>query len=254
MRIITLNTWGGRALHPLMHFFKKRAAETDVFCLQEIFEADQAALDERHPDEHVRGDLFRKISAELPDFEGAFAAFDDNPLRQSLAIFVRRTVPVRTITDFVVYTPETPHEQGSRVISSRKLQCLTVDHGGKELLIANFHGLWNGGPKTDTPERLEQSRRVKESLKKHAGPIVLCGDFNLLPETESLAILSQGMRELVTEMKVPKTRTSLYRHYDNPDEPNFADYMLTTPDLEVKRFEVLPDIVSDHSPLLLEIA
>ena len=33
---------------------------------------------------------------------------------------------------------------------------------GKDLMIANFHGLWNGGPKTDAPERLEQSRRVKE--------------------------------------------------------------------------------------------
>ncbi|MEK9151966.1 MAG: endonuclease/exonuclease/phosphatase family protein [Patescibacteria group bacterium] len=253
MRIITLNTWGGRALHPLMHFFRKRAPETDVFCLQEIFDADQAALEERHPDEHVRGDLFRKISAELRDFEGSFASFDDNPLRQSLAVFVRRTVPVRTISDFIVFKPVKPQERGSHVISSRKLQTVTVDFGGKDLMIANFHGLWNGGPKTDTPERLEQSRRVREVLEKHAGPSLLCGDFNLLPETESVAILDKGMCNLVRDHRVKSTRTPLYRHYENPDEPNFADYILTSPDLKVKRFQVLPDIVSDHAPLYAEI-
>ncbi len=263
MRLITLNTWGGRAMHPLMDFFRHRAPETDIFCLQEIFDADQAALEARHPDEHVRGDLFRKISAELKDFEGSFASFDDNPLRQSLAVFVRRTVPVKTINDFIVYKPERPHEQGSHVISSRKLQTITVEfngpvkagaHGaGKDLLIANFHGLWNGGPKTDTPERLEQSRRVKEFLIKYDGPAILCGDFNLLPETESVRILAEGMRNLVVETRVLSTRTQLYRHYTNPDESKFADYVLTSPELPVKRFEVLPDIVSDHAPLLLEI-
>ncbi len=255
MRLITLNTWGGRALHPLMRFFRRRAPETDIFCLQEIFDADQAALEERHPDEHVRGDLFRKVSAELKDFEGSFAAFDDNPLRQSLAVFVRRTIPVKTVGDFVVYVPPAPKETGSFVLSSRKMQHVTVDLGGRELLIANFHGLWNGGPKTDTPERLEQSRRVKEFLARHAGPAVLCGDFNLLPETESVRILeSGGLCNLVRERGVASTRTPLYRHYDDPAEPNFADYVLSTPDLEVKRFEVLPDLVSDHAPLYAEFA
>lgn len=254
MRIITLNTWGGRAMHPLMRFFRKRAPETDVFCLQEVFDTDQASLEARHPDEHVRGDLFRKISAELADFRGAFAAFGDNSDRQSLAVFVRRTVPVKEIADFVVYQPPQPREHGSVVFSSRKLQTVTVEFGGRDLLVANFHGLWNGGPKTDTPERLEQSRRVKESLGKHAGPAVVCGDFNLLPETESVRILEQGMRNHVREQGVASTRTPLYRHYDDPAEPNFADYVLSTPDLEVKRFEVLPDLVSDHAPLYAEFA
>ena len=113
--------------------------------------------------------------------------------------------------------------------------------------------MWNGGPKTDTPERLEQSRRVREVLEKHAGPSLLCGDFNLLPETESVAILDKGMCNLVRDHRVKSTRTPLYRHYENPDEPNFADYILTSPDLKVKRFQVLPDIVSDHAPLYAEI-
>ncbi len=252
MKLITLNTWGGRALHPLMHFFRNRGPETDIFCLQEVFDTEQAELDARHPDEHVRGDLFKKISAELKDFEGSFAYFDDNPHRQSLAIFVRRSIPIKTIADFIVYKPEIPKEVGSAVFSSRKLQYVVLDTPFGERVICNFHGLWNGWPKTDTPERLAQSRSIKEFLEKTNGQKVLCGDFNLLPETESMRIVEEGMKNLVKEEKVKSTRTVLYRHYDDPNEPNFADYILVSPKINIKHFAVLPDIVSDHSPLYLE--
>ncbi|HSE34638.1 MAG TPA: endonuclease/exonuclease/phosphatase family protein, partial [Candidatus Paceibacterota bacterium] len=77
-------------------------------------------------------------------------------------------------------------------------------------------------------------------------------DFNILPDTESMSILENGMRNLVKEFGVESTRTPLYRHYSNPEEPNYADYVLVSPDVRVTRFEVLPDVVSDHSPLLLE--
>jgi len=253
MRIITLNTWGGRELQPLLEFFRRHASDTDVFCLQEVFDVDQASLDERHPDLKVRGDLFKLIAKELPGFEGSFAYFDDVPSRQSLAIFFRGDLPIKTVSDLVVYVPEVPIEHGSHVISSRKLQWLTLEHEGKELMIANFHGLWNGGPKTDAPERIEQSQKVKAQLAKHVGPIVLCGDFNLLPDTQSLAMLAEGLRDHVRESGVTSTRTPLYREYDDPSKPKFADYMLTSPELKIAKFEVLPDVVSDHAPLMIEI-
>jgi hypothetical protein len=44
----------------------------------------------------------------------------------------------------------------------------------------------------------------------------------------------------------------LYRHYDNPAEPNFADYILVSPEVVFESFRVLPDVVSDHSPLYME--
>ena len=38
MKLITLNVWGGKVFEPLMDFFKKRAGDTDIFCLQEVFD------------------------------------------------------------------------------------------------------------------------------------------------------------------------------------------------------------------------
>ncbi len=254
LKLITLNTWGGRSLHPLMRFFRHHAPETDIFCLQEIFDIDQAELEEHHPDEYVRGDLFRKITRELAGFNGEFASFSENPRIQSQAIFARDTISIRTIADMVVHRPAQPKETGSAVISSRKLQYAIIETPKGECAIVNFHGLWNAGPKTDTEERIGQSKKVKEFLDSLPCPKILCGDFNLLPDTESLAILEKGMRNLVKETNTESTRTPLYRHYHNPEEPNFADYILTSPEIKVKEFKVLSDLVSDHAPLYMEFS
>jgi endonuclease/exonuclease/phosphatase family metal-dependent hydrolase len=80
-----------------------------------------------------------------------------------------------------------------------------------------------------------------------SGAKILCGDFNLLPDTDSLAILEQGMRNLVKEYRVTSTRSQFY---EKPDR--FADYILVSPEVIVEDFQVLDEAVSDHLPLLLE--
>jgi len=254
IKLITLNTWGGRSLYPLMHFLRNKAEDTDIFCLQEVFDTDQTALDAFHQKEYVCGPLFKKMSDSLPDLKGAFACFKDNPHDMSLALFVREKLATKTILDFLIYQQTSSQEKGNWTLSSRKLQYVTLTNVSGNYTIVNFHGLWTGGSKTDTPERIEQSRTVKKFLDSIDGSKILCGDFNLLPDTESMHILERGMRNLVREAGIVSTRTSLYRHYNNPNVPNFADYILVSPEIHVQRFEVLPDLVSDHSPLLLEFS
>ncbi len=45
MKIITLNTWGGRAGHQLLLDFFKSHNDVDIFCLQEIWSAPYSHLD-----------------------------------------------------------------------------------------------------------------------------------------------------------------------------------------------------------------
>lgn len=256
MRLITLNCWGGRRMKALLDFFARRGPQADVFCLQEVFDGDQAKIDARHPTMHgLRGDLFIGIAAALPDFQGFFARWEDRD-RMSTAVFVRRSIPVLAAREYLVYEPEKPVHEGDKVYSPRKLQTVTLADGDRALLVANLHGLWINGPKDDTVDRIRQSRLVSAALEAHAGPKVLCGDFNLLPDTASVRMLEveARLRNLVLEYGVPSTRTPLYRSYDDPNEPNFADYVMPSRDLAVKRFEVLPDVVSDHAPLYAEFA
>ncbi len=255
MRITTLNCWCGRAIDDLIPFFERRRHVTDLWLLQEVLDGDQEENDRRHPGMGVYADLFNAITRALPDFDGTFARFDD-PDRMSNAIFVRKSIPVLGLSEHVVYEPENPVHEGHIIISDRKLQTITLDVNGTAVLFGNLHGLWFNGPKTDTPDRLRQSEKTAEVLNAHSGAKVLCGDFNLLPDTESVRILEAkaGLRNLVVEHGVASTRTPRYRHFDNPNEPNFADYVMPSHDLTVKHFEVLPDVVSDHAALYAEFA
>jgi hypothetical protein len=96
-----------------------------------------------------------------------------------------------------------------------------------------------------SPERIEQSRKTKAFLETVNGAKILCGDLNLLPHTQSLILLEQGMCNLVKAYGITSTRSHLY---ERPDR--FADYVLASPEVQVKHFQVLDEVVSDHLPLL----
>jgi len=114
----------------------------------------------------------------------------------------------------------------------------------------NFHGLWNGMGKGDSDDRLLQSDRVIHFLKTKSHPLVLCGDFNLLPTTKSLKKFEDfGLRNLIAEYGITSTRTSFYK---KPEK--FADYAFVSSEVILKSFQVLPDEVSDHAALELVIS
>ena len=133
---------------------------------------------------------------------------------------------------------------------ARNVQFVTVSTRRGPVSVMNFHGLWNGRGKGDSDDRLAQSRRLLDFLAGRSLPFVLCGDFNLAPDTTSLKMLEEaGLRNLVAEFGVASTRTRL-----NTRPERFADYVFVSEGVEVLAFRVLPDEVSDHAPLQLEFA
>ena len=95
-----------------------------------------------------------------------------------------------------------------------------------------------------------------EFLNGVGGPKILCGDFNLFPDTKSIAVLKQVMKSLTDEFGIETTRSRL--HFENfkgeaiPD--TISDYMFVSPEVRVDSFSV-PDIeISDHLPLVLDFS
>lgn len=241
MKIITLNTWGGRAgKEDLLSFFKKYK-DVDIICLQEIYhEASHVVIEDR-------GDvleLFSEIQKILNSHIGYFKAAIPN---YGIAMFIKKDYEVFEEGSQIMYEP-TDYQGGGN--HSRNFQYVTSVHQGKKITVINLHGLWNGKGKTDTEERLMQSKKVLEFTKTLTHDFIICGDFNLLPDTESLKMFEQsGLKNLIKEFDIKDTRTS---HYKKPER--FADYMFTTKNIEVIDFKVLPEEVSDHAALYLEIA
>lgn len=241
MKLITLNMWGAQIREPFLDFIKKHH-DIDIFCFQEVYDKAEVNLLSHYP--NVSPSIFTELKTLLPDHEGFF-----KPVVQGvygIAMFIKKAFPVLEEGEVLIHE-NTAHPDTSGH-HSRNLQWVKLDLGEESLAVINVHGLWNGMGKTDTPERIAQSKKIKGCMATLSGPKILCGDFNLKPDTESVAFLEEGMRNLIKEYGIQSTRTSLY-----PKEEKFADYVFVTPDIEVRDFKVLPDEVSDHSPVFLEI-
>ncbi|MEL7224599.1 MAG: endonuclease/exonuclease/phosphatase family protein [Cyanobacteria bacterium J06576_12] len=116
-----------------------------------------------------------------------------------------------------------------------------------------MHGLRDLKGKMDTTERTEQSYKflsIAESIAASDDPLILCGDFNVEPESETLKILSKaGLTELVTTRTTKGTRSSHYKK-----SGRYADYMLVNAAVHELDFKVVLDPeVSDHCPLVLTV-
>lgn len=249
MNLITLNTWGGRGGYgQLMQFFRDHT-ETDIFCLQEIWAGGNnemvGVVAGGQPLVGVTTTLLEDIAAALPNHHVIFHPhFRDY---YGLATFVKKSYDLVAEGEVFVYHEkgyESPDEPGNH---ARNLQYVTLETPTGPLTVINFHGLWNGLGKTDTPDRILQSVNIFEFTKTLSTPFIVAGDFNLRPDTESLALLERaGMRNLVTEFGITSTRTSLYQK-----DERYADYALTSDAIIVDDFCVLPEEVSDHAALKL---
>ena len=260
LRIISLNLWGGLALDPLLDFVRQQAPRADLFCFQEAIAAPE--LLRLKCGFHIT--LYADLAAALPEFEGAFDPVVSWPERTEdgreiqvpfgLATFARRTLPIsaRRAAWILDHQDTLDAVPGLHPIV-RWLQVTEVRVPSGTLLVANYHGNARPGTKLDSDERLEQSRAIRRVLDAHDGPVALVGDFNLLPETESVHLLERGLRNLVIERKIPATRSRLNPYYGTPQEQPHADYVFISPELQVADF-VVPDVqISDHLPMILDL-
>ena len=261
MKLISLNTWGGKLLNPLLDFIKEKSSDTDIFCFQEIFSGGEG--DKKSKD--IESNLLSKISKILPDYafhyqpgatpyrhgaEIVKEVIKDKPLVGN-ATFIKKDIKILNWEGFLTYPEEMKKEFPLDLEGAGILLDIDVRKDNKEFSIANIHGLWGGGPKDDSLARLFQSRRALESLRGKTVPKILIGDFNLRPETESISMIEKEMRNLIKEGKIETTRNHYYEGMKKYKD-YIADYCFVSKDLEVKDFKVLPNEISDHQPLYLE--
>ncbi|WP_245759539.1 endonuclease/exonuclease/phosphatase family protein [Poseidonocella sedimentorum] len=261
-----LNGWGGRLHHVLLPYLATTAPE--VLCLQEVVHSPASEKDwlTYRDGDHVlpqRANFFRDVCAVLPDHVAIFCPaaqgvlWDEDaaiPSQWGLASFVHRSLPIIGQVQGFVHKDFSADGYGDHP-RSRSAHGVRVYDGAanRAVSVTHMHGLRDLGGKMDTPPRAAQARRLRDMSRQLSQPedaIVVCGDFNVEPGSETLSILADaGLTELVTGRGFESTRTSQYRK-----PGRFADYMLVNDARLVRAFEVIyePE-VSDHCPLCLEL-
>ena len=235
MRIFFLNCWRGKIDEAFLAFVQKYSPNTDVFCFQEFY-----------------SDLFSRFQKILKNHHGIYESggiYKGDGLEYGQAIFVKKEIDI--ILSKKVSIVEDSMEWPGFLLYTR------LDCKGKKLSLGNIHGISPPGNKLDTDVRLKQSEKIINFFADKDKPKIVGGDFNLLPNTESVSMFEKaGYRNLIKDFDIKNTRNKLSWEQFNrqPDfvKQYFADYVFVSPEIKVKKFDVPYMEISDHLPLILD--
>ncbi|GAA0433642.1 metal-dependent hydrolase [Actinoplanes capillaceus] len=264
MRIASVNAWGGAMADELLTWLPDSAA--DVVCLQEVTRTPALSGWTSFADAErslpQRADLFEDVRGVLPRHQGHFAASDSGPVHDGtgarhrqdfgLATLVAEHLTVCGLDATFVHGRFTGHDEwpaGDRPRIALAVRTMAHD-SGRSVWVVQVHGLRDPAGKGDTPARRRQADRLAALVRRLRGPedlVVVCGDLNLLPGSETFAVLAEaGLTDLVRDAD---TRTSRY-----PKPVRHASYLLISDVTAVKRLEIMAEPeVSDHRALILDI-
>jgi endonuclease/exonuclease/phosphatase family metal-dependent hydrolase len=232
MKIIFLNSWNGKAKEALTKFIEEQAHDTDIFCFQEAYDAMK--------------EISRDTLKEYEKLEKYKSLNEDDNFSQ--AVYIKKGLAAVTLSFGSVLENE-PSIGLDLYINIRLAD-------NREFFISNFHGISRpvGDDKLDDPARIKQSKLLVEFFKNKPGLKIIGGDFNLLPETDSIRTFTEnGYRDLVKDYDITTTRNELALSKYPNNRQYFADYVFTSPDIIIKNFSVPKIEISDHLPLIVEI-
>ncbi|HCR35986.1 hypothetical protein A2130_00475 [Candidatus Woesebacteria bacterium GWC2_33_12] len=237
MKIIFLNCWYGKVGKPFFDFVDDYLKDSDICCLTE-----------------VNPELHKKIGDKLTNFANFYQDGIYDPRLEvnfGQSFFVKNDLNFKFIKK--ISAPIDPVEKLPFAFTTTYE--VTLDN--KKINIALVHGMALPGSKLDSLARLKQSDQIIEYMKGASGPQIVIGDFNLLPDTESIKKFEvYGYQNLIEDFAIKSTRNRIaWEQFKN--EPGFvkqhyADYCFVSKDVKVKKFTVPNIEVSDHLPLILE--
>jgi len=239
MRLLQLNIWNGRLDKHLLRFFERQ--EADILCLQEVssyqedlpFVLQLERIASQGGYEHVFFTPMFRYNALGLKIDFGNAILSRFPLQHTYSFFTR-----------AAYNPD--YVEGDDY-NLRNVQHAVIDYKGMSIHLLNHHGHHVPEHKNGTQDTDKQMQATADYIADLSGPVVFCGDLNLAPHSRSLKPLNSLLTNLSVKYGLTTTRPPI------TDRTEVCDYIFTSPQLKIKTFTALEDIVSDHQALLLEL-
>lgn len=247
--IVSLNLWhGGRHMSAIIDFL--RTADPDIVMLQEVFASEDPTLPDRFRSLETLqaalplpyADFARALVTDLPEglVPQGNAILSKYPLQD---VAVQHLVP--ETRDAYPDTPEYwPHEP-------RVLQTATVALPEGNVFVANMHGVWdlNGENPSDARQQMVDDCLGAVHGKSH---IILGGDTNAKDHNPAMQRLEET---LIHAFGHSLASTFNMQRKDNPGYATAAvDHLYVSHDLQIVRTECPTVDISDHLPLVVELA
>ena len=205
-----------------------RQAGADLVALQEV---DKGVL---------RTDR-RDLPAELAVLTGLKSVFSNN------FHFQGGEYGNAVLTRFPVLSATNSHYQMLRTNEQRGLLQVTVEVFGRPVVFMNTHIDY----RRDDTERLLNVREIEAVAGQNtATPVVLCGDFNDVPDSR----VHQQLKKTFTDTWEEASRATGWTYpAGNPRKRIDYVWVSKTAEIQVVGARVLESDASDHCPLLVEL-
>lgn len=239
MKLVQLNAWGGRLETPLLNFLVQQ--NPDIICLQEIFS--------------IQGNsgffmTIEKIQREL-EVRNVFMSpvYTINFMRRK-AMYGNAIASKLPFSKSCVVFTNLEHSDNFDFdkddYNIRNLQLVRYNLGGKTLNVLNHHGHHLPKHKDGDSQTMRQMQIIEKQVDKLDGAVILAGDFNLTPDSESLESLNKKLVNLSVKYNLQTTRTHL------TSKKEVCDYIFVSKDVKINNFFASDQIVSDHQALILD--
>lgn len=246
IRILQLNAWTGRIRNGLSRFIAE--GDYDIVCLQEaVCTKNNLGLVDRFID------TIDKIKQEA-DFPYAFHTSNygislfggADQLEEGNAILSK--IPFTSTEEKLIHGQYAVATNADNYHSAVDDHCYTAQKVKFEngLTLVNYHGYWQPNP-IGNEITVKCMRSVADLIRNESGPVIMCGDLNVSPE-------SPAMRELdflIDLTAVNNIKTTLRNIRFVKDVP--CDHILVSKNLSYRDFKVVNGYASDHQALTLTI-
>jgi endonuclease/exonuclease/phosphatase family metal-dependent hydrolase len=249
IKIISLNLWhGGRLFDQVTQFLEDQQA--DIMLFQEVYNGTDQNLARRFQTVSLlkkllpnHAHIFSPAILDLRKKEGSIEngqlLLSKFPIISSGSIF------------FDIPFGEYDHDAIQDFTNFPALmQVVRVKIDNRIFKLMNVHGPVNYDGTADTDRRLKMKAAILEQIKNEE-PIILSGDFNVRPQTQTIRDIEQKLKNVFKDELI--TSFNLKRK-DLKNEPGFADavvdMMFVSPKIKILKKSCPQVDVSDHLPLI----
>ncbi len=239
VKLLQLNIWGGRLEKQIVELIKRQ--DPDFICLQEAIS--------------TPGDAALAVTVEQIAEEAGYAhvfmspVFSFNLMNKTAhfgnAILSKQPFSAED-TIFTNLTHKLSFDFDTDDYNIRNLQHVSINIDDKQLHILNHHGHHVREHKNGNDDTMRQMKQIADYVDTLSGPILLTGDFNLAPDSQSLSLINKRLINLPVTYNLKTTRNQL------TSKQEVCDYIFMNEAISITDFRALDDLVSDHQALVVE--
>jgi endonuclease/exonuclease/phosphatase family metal-dependent hydrolase len=232
--------WGGKLGNSILSFLEDE--KPDIICLQEA-----VSFDKGDPGPFLSIEQIKKSTG--LSYISSAPAFSFKLMHGSATFvncIISRYPIVATNTVYTNLEHNKNFNFDDHDYNIRNLLDCKIEFNNDKFHVLTHHGHHVPNHKSGNEHTVRQMKMIADYIDELSGPIILTGDFNLAPNSESLELINDKLTNLSIKHKLSTTRTPL------TNKKEVCDYIFINDQIRESNFEVSERVISDHAALILD--